>query len=118
MGLLKKSLTFLFFGFFLFGPGLCAGDSPASKFGRGLCNVAVSPGEYVVQTAKLMKDHDPVTAYFGGLAQGTCWMLGRIGIGLYELVTFPVPVPQGYKPVMDPPTVVDSLKSSGVLNID
>ena len=100
----------MFLGILVFGTVLYAEDSAATKFGRGICNVVASPGEYVVQTAKLMKTNDPVTAYFGGIAQGTCWMLGRIGVGIYDLVTFPVPLPKHYKPIMNPPTVMDGLK--------
>jgi len=77
-----------------------AADNPGSKLGRGLTNIVASPLEYVVQTAALAKDHDSLTAIFGGLANGTWFMLQRIGVGHYEVVTFPVPVPSHYGPVL------------------
>ncbi|MFH1208413.1 MAG: exosortase system-associated protein, TIGR04073 family [Candidatus Omnitrophota bacterium] len=95
--------------------GLYVEDNPASKLGRGFANVILSPGEYFVQTAKLMQTHDPVTAYFGGILQGTCKMVERIGGGIYEIATFPVPIPKKYRPLMDPPTTAAALQDSGML---
>lgn len=95
--------------------GLYVEDNPATKLGRGITNVVLSPGEYVVQTAKLMGTNDPLTAYFGGFVQGTCKMVERIGGGLYEIVTFPIPLPKKYRPLMDPPTTAAALQDSGVL---
>ncbi len=95
--------------------GLYVEDNPASKLGRGFANVVLSPAEYVVQTAKLMQSHDPLTAYFGGIFQGTCKMVERIGGGIYEIVTFPVPIPKKYRPLMDPPTTAAALQDSGML---
>jgi len=95
--------------------GLYREDNPASKLGRGITNVVLSPGEYFIQTQKLMETHDPLTAYFGGVLQGTCKMIERIGGGVYEIATFPVPIPKKYRPLMDPPTVAQALDDSGML---
>ncbi|MFH1799898.1 MAG: exosortase system-associated protein, TIGR04073 family [Candidatus Omnitrophota bacterium] len=127
MSALKKTIFFVLAGFFMLAQGLYAEeglyaqeglyveDNPASKLGRGITNVVLSPGEYVVQTAKLMETHDPLTAYFGGVLQGTCKMVERIGGGIYEIVTFPVPIPKKYRPLMDPPTTAAALQDSGLL---
>lgn len=121
MGISKKTIFFVLAGLLVLAQGLHAGeppyveDNPASKLGRGITNVIFSPGEYIVQTAKLMETHDPVTAYFGGVAQGTYRMLERIGGGIYEIVTFPIPVPKKYKPLMDPPTTIAAIQDSGIL---
>ncbi len=115
MSMPTKTLFFFLIGFSALAHGLYAEDNPATKLGRGIVNVVASPGEYAVQTAKLMKDHDPLTAYLGGVFQGTTRMLQRIGAGVYEVVTFPVPLPKKYKPLMDPPTTVDALQDSRIL---
>jgi putative exosortase-associated protein (TIGR04073 family) len=97
--------------------GLYVEDNAATKLGRGFTNIVLSPGEYVVQTAKLMGTNDPVTAYCGGFAMGTWKMMERIGGGFYEVFTFPFPHPKRkYGPLMDPPTVAVALQESGVLN--
>ena len=91
-------------------------DNPATKLGRGLTNIITSPGEYVVQTQKLTESHDSFTAYAGGIFQGTAKMLQRIVVGAYEVVTFPVPLPKKYRPVLDPPTTYAALEDSGLLS--
>jgi putative exosortase-associated protein (TIGR04073 family) len=121
MNILKKAAFFVLAGFLMLVQGLHAEeglyeeDNPASKLGRGIVNVVSSPGEYVVQTAKLMENHDPLTAYCGGIFQGTWRMLERIGGGVYEIATFPIPFPKKYKPLMDPPTTVVALQDTRVL---
>jgi putative exosortase-associated protein (TIGR04073 family) len=127
VSIFKKTIFFILAGFFVLAQGLHAEgskytqeglyveDNPASKLGRGFANVVLSPAEYVVQTAKLMQSHDPLTAYFGGIFQGTCKMVERIGGGIYEIVTFPVPIPKKYRPLMDPPTTAAALQDSGML---
>lgn len=37
-----------------------------------------------------------------GVVQGLAVGLARTGVGLYELATFPVPVPTGYRPILSP----------------
>lgn len=127
MSIYKRIIFFVLVGSFVLAQGLHAEeglyaqeglyveDNPASKLGRGITNVVLSPGEYFVQTAKLMETHDPLTAYFGGVLQGTCKMVERIGGGIYEIVTFPVPIPKKYRPLMDPPTTAAALQDSGIL---
>ena len=127
VSIFKKTTFFVLACFFVLAQGLQAEeginaqqglyveDNPASKLGRGITNVILSPGEYFVQTAKLMESHDPLTAYFGGLLQGTCKMVERIGGGIYEIATFPIPIPKKYRPLMDPPTTAAALQDSGML---
>ena len=121
MSILKKSVLFVLAGMLILAQGLRADeppyaeDNPASKLGRGIVNVISSPGEYVLQTKKLMETNDPRTAYFGGILQGTCHMIKRIGGGIYEVVTFPIPIPKKYKPLMDPPTTFAGIQDSGLL---
>jgi putative exosortase-associated protein (TIGR04073 family) len=63
-----------------------------------------------------METHDPLTAYCGGFFQGTWRMFERIGGGLYEIVTFPIPAPKKYRPLMDPPTTVAAIQDTGILH--
>jgi putative exosortase-associated protein (TIGR04073 family) len=74
----------------------CAG--PEKKLGRGLNNMfeIVRMGEArrtVEQTALF---ESPDTAYTTGLIRGLDRSLARTGLGLYEVVTFPIP---SYDPV-------------------
>jgi putative exosortase-associated protein (TIGR04073 family) len=79
----------------LFATG-CAG--PEKKLGRGFNNV----GE-VVRWGELRRSreqagvwHGPNAATGGGLVTGFNRSLARIGVGVYEVVTFPIP---SYEPV-------------------
>jgi hypothetical protein len=45
---------------------------------------------------------------FEGVLAGTYYTVGRILTGAYDVVTFPVPVPEGYGAVMKPDTVLDA----------
>jgi len=106
----KKMAAIFVAALLMFGPFAYAKDDPFMKLARGIVNLATSPGEYILQTVTLMKDHDPLTAYCGGFLKGTYRTLERIGVGVYDIVTFPVPVPKGYRPVIEPPTVMDALE--------
>lgn len=110
MEALKKMLVLFLMGCVFLAQGLYAQDDPGIKLGRGLTNIVASPGEYYVQTAKTSCDRDPMTRLFVGFFKGTWVMAERIGVGLYDVLTFPVPFPAGYQPVIQPPTVMDEIK--------
>ena len=74
----------------------CAG--PEKKLGRGLNNMfeIVRMGEMrrtVEQTAVF---DSPDTAYSTGVIRGLNRSLARVGVGLYEVATFPIP---SYDPI-------------------
>jgi hypothetical protein len=56
------------------------------------------------------KYKDPFLVVSVSLIYGTAGMLERIVTGAYDVVTFPVPVPAEYQPVMTPDTPFDSFK--------
>ena len=81
-----------------------AEDNAFTKFGRGMANLVTSPGELYTQPLLLSKDNDAATAIFGGLLKGTAMFLAREGAGIYEVLTFPFPMPKGYRPIIEPAT--------------
>ena len=97
---------------FLSASAVYAGDNPGSKLGRGFSNIVTSPLQYIVQTSKLNEDHDGVTALLGGLVNGTGFMVWRMCVGVYEVATFPIPLPSKYGPVLDPDTSLTDLKDT------
>jgi putative exosortase-associated protein (TIGR04073 family) len=92
----------------------CAG--PEQKLGRGISNTAE-----VFRFGELRRSIEQ-TEVFGspdqmrtvGVIHGMDRSLERIGVGLYEVVTFPIPnrVPLDYSPIMRPadPVYPDSYK--------
>lgn len=91
-------------------PAAHAGDTAWTKFGRGLQNTLFGWMEILYQPTAIHKDgvEWPI-AVPAGILKGIPWALARTGVGLYEVVTFPFPVPEGYKPIMKP----ESLLSKG-----
>lgn len=94
---MRKTLTFLaaVLGFGLLATG-CAG--PEKKLGRGMNNTfeIVRMGEMrrsIEQTALL---DSPDQAYTTGLVRGFNRSMARFGVGLYEIITFPIP---SYDPI-------------------
>ena len=78
----------------------CAG--PEKKLGRGLNNTfdIVRMGEFrrTMEQSALFQSAD--YAYSSGLIKGLNRTLARTGIGIYEVVTFPIPNPKSsYDPV-------------------
>jgi len=82
-----------------------AKDDPFTKFGRGMANIVASPMELYAQPLLLAKNSEPAIAVFGGLFKGISMMIAREIVGAYEIATFPLPIPWGYRPIITPATV-------------
>lgn len=84
--------------------GACAvGNDALRKFGRGCANVFSFPIEIYNQMSKAHEEGGPSAAFTRGLAMGTGMMGVRVLVGVYEIVTFPFPVPAGYRPILTDP---------------
>lgn len=77
-----------------------------TKLGRGAGNVLFGWCEIFRQPALMSKDHDPTTAFLGGAPKGLLFAAGRMVVGAYEVVTFPIPAPEGYEPIIVPETAI------------
>src|SRR5690242_18900813 len=77
----------------LFTSGCAWHDNVESKFGRGMANTAdiVRGGEFrrTMEQTALFKGSD--MAYSTGFVRGVNRTLCRTGIGVYEMVTAPIP---------------------------
>lgn len=77
--------------------------TPFRKLGRGVCNVALCP----LEIAKGISDANIESGYFAavswGLLQGVFNTAVRCIVGAYEIVTFPVPLPKDYEPILKNP---------------
>jgi putative exosortase-associated protein (TIGR04073 family) len=78
-------------------------NGPVKKLGRGVANVVTSPFEL----PKGMGDAKAETGVFAGLTwgivQGTVNVVKRAVVGVYEIATFPVPLPKDYEPILEDP---------------
>jgi len=85
----------------LAAPGYC--DGPIKKLGRGVLNVITCPLEIpnrIGETNRRSGFWDGATY---GFLEGICMMIGRGCAGAYEILTFPVPIPEKYGPILRDP---------------
>jgi len=72
------------------------------KLGRGFANVLFGVVEIPNQYTKAVSEHGGAAGLTYGIPKGFVRWLGRELVGVYEIVTFPIPAPSGYRPVMQP----------------
>ncbi len=72
------------------------------KLGRGVVNTLTG----WIEVPKGIVDESKESNAFAGLTVGTIKGFGlglvRTGAGIYEAVTFPFPIPEGYEPIVKP----------------
>lgn len=76
--------------------------TPLRKLQRGFLNVALSPFEISNELSKEVRNDTLPPSWFAGLGRGSIYAVGRALTGVYEMVTFPIPYPANYKPVLSP----------------
>jgi putative exosortase-associated protein (TIGR04073 family) len=77
-------------------------DQMMHKLGRGIVNLFTGFVEVPKNIAREWRKTDPFTGLVLGFIKGAGWGLSRTAAGAYEIVTFPLPVPEGYVPLMEP----------------
>lgn len=73
------------------------------KLGRGLANCVTFPIEIPEQVKRTNYSDGPMAALTYGFIKGLAMMCTRLVVGVYEVVTFPVPVPKDYQPILTDP---------------
>ncbi len=71
-------------------------QDPIHKMGRGMVNVLTGWLELPKQIQLGTQASNPITGLAMGLMKGAGMTLLRSGVGLYETVTFPIPLPTGF----------------------
>jgi putative exosortase-associated protein (TIGR04073 family) len=78
-------------------------ETPAAKAGRGLMEMITGFMEFPGNIYAESRDHGLASGLTIGLAKGIGMIPVRELVGVYELVTAPIEVPDDYRPVLDPP---------------
>ena len=78
-----------------------SGHHALRKLGRGIGNTLFGVVEVPNQITKAHAEHGG-GAFFYGTGKGLFRWIGRELVGVYEIITFPLPLPSGYKPIMQP----------------
>ena len=78
-------------------------DGPATKLGRGICNMVTFPLEIPEQISRVNNSDGPFAACTVGVLKGLGWALSRACVGVYEAATFMLPFPKDYQPLLKDP---------------
>lgn len=82
---------------------------PLRKLGRGISNCLTFLIEIPNQISKTNNNDGPVAAITYGVAKGITMSIFRMVIGGYEVLTFPIPLPEWYRPILtDPEFMLES----------
>ncbi len=76
--------------------------TPLRKLQRGFLNVALSPFEISNELSKEVRNDTLPPSWVAGLGRGAFYTVGRALVGVYEMVSFAIPYPANYKPVLQP----------------
>ena len=74
------------------------------KLQRGFLNIVLSPMEISTALAQEKSENyeQMPPSWMPGILRGTALMGGRALVGVYEIATFPFPIPKNYEPVVKP----------------
>jgi putative exosortase-associated protein (TIGR04073 family) len=72
------------------------------KLGRGVANLLFGIVEVPNQITHTTAERGGAAGSTFGVGKGLMRWIGRELTGVYEIVTFPLPLPKGYKPIMKP----------------
>ena len=79
-------------------------QDPVRKLGRGLSNVAFGLTEVFSSIEQVNADDGNAASRSYGVVRGIQRTLVRLGVGVYEVITFPFPTMKGsYEPVLKRP---------------
>jgi len=87
-------------------------QTPIQKLNRGIINIVTAPIEIAKQvdlgwkeSAKNKKSASGGIMF--GFVKGVTYTVGRMGSGLWDVVSFPFKTPDNYQPLMKPNFVLD-----------
>jgi putative exosortase-associated protein (TIGR04073 family) len=87
---------------FLTAAHVCYAQDPFTKLGRGVANVLTGWVEIPKNVYNTSREENAFSGMTLGLVKGIGLTIVRTGAGLFEAATFPFPVPENYKPVLEP----------------
>ena len=88
------------------------------KLGRGVVNVFTGWIEIPKNMAKEWRAIDPFSGVVVGGVEGLAWGIGRTASGLYDVVTFPLPIPDDYMPLMEPEFILPGIWGDAIPEMD
>ena len=84
------------------------GEGISRKLGRGIANTGLGWIEILKGIDETGRDTNFIGAITWGPIYGALRAIGRTAAGVYEIVTFPIPVPENFQPILHPEFVLDN----------
>ncbi len=81
---------------------VCFAQDAFTKLGRGVANALTGWVELPKNIYNTSVEDNALAGVTLGLAKGAGMTLVRTGAGIYEIATFPFPLPENYKPILEP----------------
>ncbi len=88
------------------------GSLVVSKLFRGIANAATGWMEIFKQSSLVWQESGPGIGLSWGVVKGLGYAIARSVGGAYEIVTFPVPIPEGYRTIMHPEFVLSDIEQN------
>ncbi len=73
-----------------------------AKLSRGMVNLVTGWLEIPKQISAVWQESGAGPGMTMGFTKGLGFAVGRTVVGAYEIVTFPAPLPDGYRPIIQP----------------
>ena len=99
---IKRGLVSVLFVLTLSTATVCFANDAFTKLGRGVANVLTGWVEIPKNVYNVSVEENALTGATLGLAKGAGMTIVRTGAGIFEIATFPFPLPQDYKPILEP----------------
>ena len=80
----------------------CHAQNMFRKLGRGISNIGTSIFEIPKSIQESFYSDGPVAATTYGMIDGIFKFFVRTVVGAYEVITFPIPLPSEYAPIVEP----------------
>lgn len=77
-------------------------DGAGRKLGRGAANVVTAPLELIRNPYVVSEQDGALAGLTIGLVQGVKDLVVRAVAGVYEVATFMLPIPKGFRPLVSP----------------
>ncbi len=81
---------------------VCFASDPFTKLGRGVANTLTGWVELPKNIYKTSVDENAFAGLTLGVAKGAGMTIVRTGAGIFEIATFPFPLPEDYRAILEP----------------
>jgi putative exosortase-associated protein (TIGR04073 family) len=98
----KKAAVVAMVAVMLLFAAVCFANDAFTKLGRGVANTLTGWVELPKNIYTTSVEDNAWAGMTLGLAKGAGMSIVRTGAGLYEIATFPFPLPENYRPILEP----------------